>query len=92
MSDYTILGVDKIAQQARRDLTLIRCPRDSAVMRVTAWRAERVDSPEPELRVFDRLPRSVDWQVRALDVRCPACRRKAVQVTLAESCGGVPDE
>ena len=51
-------------------------------MRVTAWRAERVDSPEPELRVFDRLPRSADWQVRALDVVCPACRRRAEWVTL----------
>jgi hypothetical protein len=33
MSDYTPLGMAKLAQQATRDLTSIRCPRDSVVMR-----------------------------------------------------------
>ena len=54
-------------------------------MRVTVWRAERAGGPEPEMRVFDRLPRSADWQVRELDVQCPACRRRALRVTLMGS-------
>ncbi len=85
MSDYTLTGDAKIAQQARRDAALIRCPRDSAVMRVTASRAERTGGRESEVRVFDRLPRGPDWQVRELDVQCPACRRRAVGVTLVTS-------
>jgi hypothetical protein len=52
---------------------------------VTVWRAERAGGPEPEMRVFDRLPRSADWQVRELDVQCPACRRQALRVRLMES-------
>ncbi len=54
-------------------------------MRVTAWRAERTGQPESEVREFARFPRSPDWQVCELDVECPACRRRAVGVTLAES-------
>lgn len=86
VSDYTLAGEHKIAQQARRNATFIRCPRDSAVMRVTAWRAERIGSPDvQEVREFARFPRSPDWQVCELDVECPACRRRAVGVTLTES-------
>ncbi len=77
VSDYTKLGLEKIAQQAKRDLRLVRCPRDSAVMRVTAWRAEHVKDPDKQLQTFDRFPRGVEWKVRDLDVRCPACGRTA---------------
>ena len=86
MSDYTLTGEDKIAQQACRNAALIRCPRDSAVMRVTTWRAERTGGPdEREVREFGRFPRSPDWQVCELDVECPACRRRAMGVTVAGS-------
>lgn len=36
VQDYALLGIQKIAQQAARDPTTIRCPRDGAVMRVFA--------------------------------------------------------
>lgn len=34
MPEYAVLGIEKIARQAARDPTTIRCPRDGAVMRV----------------------------------------------------------
>ena len=34
MREYALLGIQKIARQAARDPTMIRCPRDGAVMRV----------------------------------------------------------
>lgn len=69
MQDYALLAIEKIARQASRDPTTIRCPRDGAVMRV--------------LGTGD-----------ALDVECPACRRRAVGVRPAEraaSVGPSPD-
>ena len=87
MSDYTKLGLKKIAQQAKRDLRLVRCPRDGAVMRVTAWRAEHVEDPDNQLQTFDRFPRGVEWKVRDLDVRCPACGRTAEGIAFV-----VPEE
>lgn len=54
-------------------------------MRVTAYQAVQVGGGDAELRVFSRLPRAASWQLRALDVECPACRRRAVHVRLDES-------
>jgi hypothetical protein len=34
VQEYLLLGIEKIARQAARDPTTIRCPRDGAVMRV----------------------------------------------------------
>lgn len=42
MQDYAVLGIQKIAQQAARDPTTIRCPRDGAVMRVLGPRSPTV--------------------------------------------------
>ncbi len=82
MPDYTELGLQKIAHQAARDLTLIRCPRDGVVMRVVASRAERQDRDGLTKRRFDRLPTGRGWQVTGLDVECPACRRRALAIEL----------
>jgi hypothetical protein len=77
MPDYTPLGLQKIAVQASVDPTLIRCPRDGAVMRVVATRARHDDRGVPTFREFPRLPCGAGWRVTELDVECPACRRQA---------------
>jgi hypothetical protein len=38
--EYALLGIEKIARQAARDPTTIRCPRDGAVLRVARRAAE----------------------------------------------------
>jgi hypothetical protein len=80
MPDYTLVGYQKIAQQAALDAAVVRCPRDGAVMRVMASRAEHTGRNGTILREFDRLPRGSDWQVLELDLECPACRRRAAGV------------
>lgn len=80
MADYTPLGLEKIARQAANDLSLIRCPRDSVVMRVVASRAEPVNGATGEAREFRSRPPSTGWQVKELDVECPACRRRATGI------------
>lgn len=84
MSDYTRLGLEKLARHASRDLTTIRCPRDSVVMRLLACRAERKGGGDVMRREFVRLPRDGDWQVREIDLECPACRRRALSVRIAD--------
>lgn len=84
MSDYTPLGLEKLARHASRDLTTIRCPRDSVVMRLLACRAERPAGGDVMRREFVRLPRDSDWQVREIDLECPACRRRAPGVRIAD--------
>jgi hypothetical protein len=84
MSDYTPLGLEKLARKAAQDLTTLRCPRDSVVMRVLACRAERMTGGDPARREFSRVPRGGDWHVREIDVECPACRRRAMGVKIAE--------
>ncbi len=80
MPDYSVLGTHKIAQQAAADLGFVRCPRDGAVMRVMASRAEHTSHNGTIVREFDRLPRGNDWRVIDLDLECPACRRRANRV------------
>lgn len=80
MPDYTLVGFQKIAQQAALDAAVVRCPRDGAVMRVVASRAEHADRKGTTLREFRRLPRGTDWRVLELDLECPACRRRATGV------------
>ncbi|MDH3289454.1 MAG: hypothetical protein OEO20_03490 [Gemmatimonadota bacterium] len=80
MADYTPLGLEKIARQAGRDLSLIRCPRDSVVMRVVASRAGRVDGVKSEVREFRSRPPHAEWRVSELTVECPACRRVATGI------------
>jgi hypothetical protein len=77
MADYTPLGIEIIARQAAHDLSLIRCPRDSVVMRVLASRAEQSKGGNGELREFRSRPPAAGWRVVELDVECPACRRRA---------------
>jgi hypothetical protein len=77
VSDYTPLGIQKIAQQAGRDPTTIRCPRDSVVMRVLTANAERPDADGVKRRRFEGLPKGSAWQLTEVDVECPACRRSA---------------
>lgn len=82
MSDYTALGLEKLAHQAAADLTTIRCPRDSVVMRLLVCRAERTAGGEVTQGEFHRPPRGREWRVREVDVECPACRRRALHVHL----------
>ena len=58
---------------AKADLRLIRCPRDSAVMRVLGHglSEQHVDEKTHPERV-----------ITSVDVECPACRRRAMQVAL----------
>jgi len=90
MSDYTSLGVDKIAQQATRDAALIRCPRDSVVMRVLGSRAERLGREGMVSREFTRLPGDAAWRLVEVDVECPACRRRACGVRLPRTAATAP--
>ena len=80
MSDYTPLGIQKIAQQAGKDPALIRCPRDGVVMRILRACAERQDVGGVKQRTFDRAPKGDVWTVTEVDVECPACRRCAGSV------------
>ncbi len=80
MADYTPLGLEKIARQAADDLSLIRCPRDSVVMRVVGCRAEPVNGAASEGREFRSRPPKAGWRVTEVDVECPACRRRATGV------------
>lgn len=80
VSDYTPLGIQKIAQQAGLDPTTIRCPRDSVVMRVLRAGAERPDADGVKRRRFEGLPRGSAWRVTEVDVECPACRRSATGI------------
>jgi hypothetical protein len=77
VSDYTPLGIQKIAQQAGLDATTIRCPRDSVVMRVLVAKAERPNAEGVTRRTFEGLPKGSAWQLTEVDVECPACRRSA---------------
>jgi hypothetical protein len=45
VQEYLLLGIEKIARQAARDPTTIRCPRDGAVMRVLGERAPASGEP-----------------------------------------------
>lgn len=80
--DYSALGIEKLQQQAEADLSLIRCPRDGVVMRVLGGRASRRDGSGESRRFTDRLPNLRAWQVREVDVECPACRRRADGIRL----------
>jgi hypothetical protein len=77
MPGYTPLGIEKIVKQAKHSLDLIRCPRDSVVMRILGGRAERRDGSGTTERFSERLPSSRYWSVREVDLECPACRRRA---------------
>jgi hypothetical protein len=90
VSDYTSLGVDKIAHQATRDASLIRCPRDSVVMRVLGSRAERLSREGMVSREFTRLPSDAAWRLVEVDVECPACRRRACGVRLPRAAATAP--
>jgi hypothetical protein len=83
MSDYTAVGIDKIIQQAKTDPSLIRCPRDRAVMRVLCCHARQRNAEGAPPVVANRLPRTTGWIVTELDVECPACRRRAESVKVA---------
>ena len=90
MPDYTLVGLQKITQQAAVDAAGVRCPRDGAVMRVMASRAEHTSRNGTILREFDRLPRGADWQLIEIDLECPACRRRAPGVRPASDPAGCP--
>ena len=62
------------------DPTLIRCPRDSVVMRVVKARAERPDPGGVRRHTFDGVPKGAAWSLTEVDVECPACRRCAMGV------------
>ena len=79
MPDYTPLGLQKLAEQAARDVTSIRCPRDGAVMRVLASRTDDV-SEEREREQAVHPWRKSGPVVVEVDVECPACRRHAMGV------------
>ena len=83
MADYSPLGIQKIVEQAARDVRVIRCPRDSAVMRVAAARVQRHEGGKMVERSVEGLPRGRGWSVASLDLECPACRRQATKVELA---------
>ena len=80
MTDYTPLGFEKIALQVARDPSLVRCPRDGAVMRVMACDGTRDDGQAMTARELTRLPRGRHCVVARLDVECPACGRRALGV------------
>jgi hypothetical protein len=84
MSDYTPLGLEKLARHATKDLTTFRCPRDGVVMRLLACRAEPTAAGDKTCREFRRLPRDSEWRVLEVDLECPACRRRAMGVPVAE--------
>ncbi len=86
MTDYTSLGIQKLVRQATQDLSLIRCPRDSVVMRVLRCRAERPEGDGSKSGEFRRAPRSADWRVKEVDLECPACRRRAMGLRLVGDC------
>ena len=80
MSDYTFRGLQKLAHQVATRPTLIRCPRDSVVMRVLSSRAERQGPHGIRQETFVGMPRDGEWRVMEVDVECPACRRRAMHV------------
>jgi hypothetical protein len=80
MSDYTPRGLDKLARQLADHPELIRCPRDSVVMRVLSTRAERAGAHGVRHESFVGRPKGSAWQVVEIDVECPACRRRAMAV------------
>jgi len=80
MSDYTFRGLQKLAHQVATRPTLIRCPRDSVVMRVLSSRAERQGPHGVRQETFVGMPRDGEWRVLEVDVECPACRRRAMHV------------
>jgi hypothetical protein len=80
VSDYTPLGIQKIAQQVGLDPTTVRCPRDSVVMRVLVAKAERPNAEGVTRRTFEGLPKGTAWQLTEVDVECPACRRSATGI------------
>lgn len=84
MSDYTPLGIEKLAQQAATDPSTIRCPRDGVVMRVLQCRAERTERGEVAHRELPSVPAGREWRLTQIDVECPACRRRALGVEVAE--------
>jgi hypothetical protein len=85
LADYTPLGIENIARQATTDVRLIRCPRDSVVMRVCSCEAERRDEPGEIQHVEGRPPNGRGWVVHEIEVECPACGRRAAGVTVAAS-------
>jgi hypothetical protein len=82
MTDYTPLGIEKLTLQASRNAGLIRCPRDGVVMHIIRCQAARADNPDDLSQMVGRVPRGPDWTVRNLDLECPACRRRAMGVSV----------
>lgn len=80
MSDYTFRGLQKLSHQVAEHPDLIRCPRDSVVMRVLSSRAERDGANGPREESFVGRPKGSAWRVVEVDVECPACRRRAQRV------------
>lgn len=80
MSDYTARGLQKLAHQVAQHADLIRCPRDSAVMRVLSTRAERPGAHGLRHESFVGRPRGRSWRVVDIDLECPACKRRAMAV------------
>ena len=69
---YTPDAIAKMVEQAKRDLTAVRCSRDEAVMRVTGSIAARRVGDEVLQRQFEGLP-DATWTVTHVDLQCPAC-------------------
>jgi hypothetical protein len=80
MSDYTARGLQKLAHQVAQHPDLIRCPRDSVVMRVLSTRAERPGAHGVRHESFVGRPRGRAWCVVEIDLECPACKRRAMAV------------
>lgn len=83
MCDYTPRGIEKLSYQVAEHPELIRCPRDSAVMRVLSSRAERSGPHGMRHESFVGMPKERAWRVLEVDVECPACRRRALEVRAA---------
>jgi hypothetical protein len=80
MSDYTPTGLQKLSHQVAEHPQLIRCPRDSVVMRVLGSRAECDGTHGVRHEAFVGMPKERAWRVVEIDVECPACRRRALHV------------
>jgi hypothetical protein len=85
MDDYSLVGRQKLEQQAKGDLESIRCPLDSAIMMITGGLASRVEDREHTYRGFERYPISPKWTVVSVNLTCSACRRRSSDVPVVET-------
>lgn len=90
MDDYSLVGRQKLEQQAKGDLESIRCPLDSAIMMITGGVASRTENGAPTYRGFERYPISSKWRVVSVNLECSACRRRSSDVPVAGTAPAAP--